>query len=148
MLKTNTPWKEKERENANMALYIADGSGVFMFMFLLILKDLEILSESRPIYWLLEATANMKAEYRHVLTNFFEVSVTTISCILYYVPPQDRFCYRYCCCGHLCWPWHDIPRMHHMSWTKRTDLYQTLRDTLGQVLELIMIRFCWPSPQY
>ena len=88
---THTLEGERGGENANMALYFADGSGVFMFMFLLILKDLEILSEGRPIYWLLEATANMKAEYRHVLINFFEVSAAIISCILYYVPAQDRF---------------------------------------------------------
>ena len=45
-----------------------------MFKFLLILKDLEMLSGGYPVYWLLEATANMKSEYRHVLDSFFEVS--------------------------------------------------------------------------
>ena len=45
-----------------------------MFKFLLVLKDLEMLSGGNPVYWLLEATANMKAEYRHVLNSFLEVS--------------------------------------------------------------------------
>ena len=49
-----------------------NGSGVFMFKFLMILKDLENINNGRPVHWLLETTANMKADYRKVLSTFLE----------------------------------------------------------------------------
>ena len=72
--------KPQDTPHEETLLVIVDGSGVFMFKFLLVLKDLEMLSGGNPVYWLLEATANMKAEYRHVLNSFLEVSRSATVC--------------------------------------------------------------------